>query len=216
MEKKDKGKTGDLKDWLSRRQKKKEGSKEEIHAEDKQTLTDLDDEEKDEHADAPTKLPEAAIEEKAEQDKTVKLPKAEQEQRQDSIWPPRESPVKNIKLPLNVYAHFLLIDIDGPAKLKGIPRFFPIESTRTLIGRYAKAPIRLDDQKTVRTKHASLSLEELSEGRGFVLYPIEDCAVVVNNKRISHKGVTLENGDRVHIGSAKLIFFYKDMGEDRS
>src|SRR3989304_5628388 len=60
-------------------------------------------------------------------------------------------------LPEGVYAHFLLIDIAPPIKyVRELPHYFPMKQTRTLIGSYVNAHVRLDDQQTVENKHAKV------------------------------------------------------------
>jgi hypothetical protein len=119
------------------------------------------------------------------------------------------------QLPEGVYAHFLLIDIAPPIKyVRGIPQYLQINQTRTLIGSYVNAHIRLDDQETVETKHAKVIYEEKDGKREFVIYPIDQARVSVNGQIVSSKGRVLKSGDRVKIGSADLILFHKDLRED--
>jgi hypothetical protein len=118
------------------------------------------------------------------------------------------------QLPEGVYAHFLLIDIAPPIKyVRGVPQYLQINQTRTLIGSYVNAHIRLDDQETVETKHAKVIYEEKDGKTKFVIYPIDQARVLVNGQIVSSKGMALKNGDRVKIGSADLILFHKDLQE---
>jgi hypothetical protein len=115
-------------------------------------------------------------------------------------------------LPDGVYAHFLLIDIAPAIKyVRELPLYFPIKQTRTLIGSYVNAHVRLDDQQTIETKHAKLIYEESEGKRGFVIYPIAQARVFVNGEILSEGGLLLKSGDRVRIGSADLIIFQKDL-----
>jgi len=118
-------------------------------------------------------------------------------------------------LPEGVYAHFLLIDISPPIKsVRGVPQYFQINQTRTLIGSYVNAHIRLDDPDTVEKKHAKVVYEEKKEQGEFFIYPIGESRVSVNGEVLGLKGKILKNGDRVQIGSADLILFHKDLRED--
>lgn len=115
-------------------------------------------------------------------------------------------------LPEGVYAHFLLIDIASAIKsVRGVPQYFQINQTRTLIGSYVNAHIRLDDPDTVEKKHAKVVYEEKGE---FSIYPIGQSRVSVNGEVLGLKGKMLKDGDRVQIGSADLILFHKDLRED--
>jgi hypothetical protein len=119
------------------------------------------------------------------------------------------------ELPEGVYAHFLLIDIAPPIKyVRGIPQYLEVKQTRTLIGSYVNAHVRLDDQNTVALKHAKLIYEERDRKREFVIYPIDPARVSVNGELVSSEGIALKSGDRVKIGSADLILFHKDLHED--
>lgn len=118
-------------------------------------------------------------------------------------------------LPKNIYAHFLLIDIDAPVReIRGVPRYIPISNTRTLIGRYAKAHVHLDDLATIEIKHAKLVFEDKNGNRDFFIYPINNAIVSVNRKSLSDEGIILKSGDLVEIGSADLIFFHCDLEGD--
>ena len=118
------------------------------------------------------------------------------------------------ELPEGVYAHFLLIDIAPPIKyVRGIPQYLEVKQTRTLIGSYVNAHVRLDDQNTVALKHAKLIYEERDRKREFVIYPIDPARVSVNGEVVSSEGRVLKSGDRVKIGSADLILFHKDLLE---
>lgn len=118
-------------------------------------------------------------------------------------------------LPKGVYAHFLLIDIAGPVKkVRGIPRYLQLERAKTLIGRYSKAHVHLDDPDTVEKKHAKVIYEEREGKNGFVIYPIDHAQVTLNEGIVSSEGVVLKSGDRVEIGSADLIFFHRDLEKD--
>ena len=118
-------------------------------------------------------------------------------------------------LPEGVYANFLLIDIAPSIKsVRGVPQYFQISQTRTLIGSYVNAHIRLDDPETVEKKHAKVVYEE-KKGKGeFSIYPIGQSRVSVNSEVLGLKGKMLKNGDRVQIGSADLVLFHKDLRED--
>lgn len=118
-------------------------------------------------------------------------------------------------LPKGLYAHFLLINISGYSKdIRGLPRCFAIEKTRTLIGKYIKSHVRLDDPDTIQSKHAKVTYEILQNKGKFVLYPLGEATVMMNGKMVSPAGVTLKNGDIVSIGSAELVFFIRDVHED--
>jgi hypothetical protein len=142
--------------------------------------------------------------------------------------PPREAPAapvkpaspeaappgKEMSVPLEtgVIAHFLLIDIDGPVKLtRGLPRYLPLTRSRTLAGRYVSAHLHLDDERTVLPKHAKILYEERGGQRLFVVYPLDEARVLVNGRVVTVAGTTLSNGDVVHMGSAKLVFFEKHL-----
>jgi sulfur carrier protein ThiS len=119
------------------------------------------------------------------------------------------------ELPDGVYAHFLLIDIAPPIKyVRGIPQYLEVKQTRTLIGSYVNAHVRLDDQNTVALKHAKLIYEERDRKREFVIYPIDPARVSVNGEVVPSEGMVLKSGDRVKIGSADLILFLKELKED--
>ena len=111
-------------------------------------------------------------------------------------------------LPRGTYAHFLLVDIASPVReIRGVPRYLPVREIPTLLGRYEKAHIHLDDPGTVHLKHATLDLQRLHNKSVFVVRPLEDAQVTVNGERVDSAGVALKSEDRIQIGSAKLIFF---------
>lgn len=144
---------------------------------------------------------EPAIEEESKMLPSAELPAAE-----ESISDVREG------LPKNIYAHFLLIDINAPVKeIRVLPRYIAINNSRTLIGRYSKAHICLDDPASVEIKHAKLIFEENKGQKAFVIYQINNSTVSVNGSSLSGNGVVLKSGDCVEIGSAKLIFFHRDL-----
>jgi len=117
-------------------------------------------------------------------------------------------------LPKNIYAHFLLINIDSPAKeIRGLPRYIPINNVKILIGRYAKAHIILDDPNNIEIKHAKLVFEDKNGNRNFYMYPINNATVYINGELLSDNGHVLKSGDLVKIGSAELIFFHYDLEE---
>ncbi len=123
--------------------------------------------------------------------------------------------IKNAKLPQGIYALFLLIDIGGPAKkFLRLPWYFHLEKVKTLIGRYSKALVHLDDPETVEVKHAKVTYGEKNGRNVFTLCPIEFAEVTKNSRPVPDKGTILENGDLVGIGSAQLIFFHKEVKED--
>jgi ribosome-associated protein YbcJ (S4-like RNA binding protein) len=113
-------------------------------------------------------------------------------------------------LPPSVHALFLLVDIASPAReTRGIPRYLPLEYTRTLVGTHAKAHVCLDDPETVRPKHAKVIYEASGGMREFVIYPIQDGEAYVNGRVVPKGGLVLRSGDTVEIGSAELLFFAK-------
>jgi len=114
-------------------------------------------------------------------------------------------------LPKDLYAHFLLINIDSRVKeIRELPRYLPINNAKILIGRYAKAHIILDDPHTVEIKHAKLIFEDKNGNRNFYLYPINNAVVSINGELLTDTGNILKSGDLVKIGSAALIFFRYD------
>ena len=117
-----------------------------------------------------------------------------------------------VNLPKNMYAHFLLVDIDAPVKeIRGLPRYLLINNSRTLIGRYSKAHIFLDDPASIAIKHAKVIFEEKKGKKDFTIYQINDSNVSVNGISLSGEGIVLKSGDLVGIGSAKLLFFYCEL-----
>ncbi len=119
-------------------------------------------------------------------------------------------------LPQGIYAHFLLTNISGLGRKKGIPRYMKLEKTKTLIGKYASAHIRLDDEDTIEIKHAKIIFEDTGGKKDFVIYPINNASLSVNGSTVSDSGIVLHSGDTVEIGSAELIFFYKDIKRNLS
>ena len=190
--------SADLADWV-RKQKETSG-------EEKRAFVDERHKKEEEKEKA---FPEGKVEEEAK--------KREEKARLDL----EETKVEAISSPLGpqlpegVYAHFLLIDIAPPIKsVRGIPQYLEVKQTRTLIGSYVNAHVRLDDQNTIELKHAKLIYEERDRKREFVIYPIDQACVSVNGAMVSSKGMALKSGDRVKIGSADLILFHKDLGEN--
>lgn len=117
-----------------------------------------------------------------------------------------------IQLSKDLYAHFLLINIDSSMKeIRKLPRYIPINNARTLLGRYAKANIILDDPNSIEIKHAKLTFEDRSGKKKFYLYPINDAIVLINGESLTSTGNILKSGDLVKIGSACLIFFHYDL-----
>jgi len=189
--------SADLADWV-RKQKETSGEGKRPVAEERQKR-----EEEKEKA-----FPEKKVEEskKGEEKAPLDLDRTKVE----AILPPLGP-----ELPEGVYAHFLLIDIAPPIKyVRGIPQYLEVKQTRTLIGSYVNAHVRLDDQNTVALKHAKLIYEERDRKREFVIYPIDPARVSVNGELVSSEGRVLKSGDRVKIGSADLILFHKDLQED--
>ena len=145
-------------------------------------------------------------------------------EKQASIEEPRKKEAKEEEKPLSslgpflpegVYAHFLLIDIAPQIRsVRELPQYFPIKQTRTLVGSYVNAHVRLDDQQTIETKHAKVIYEERQRRREFVIYPIDQARVFVNGEALSPDGLPLKSGDRVKVGSADLIIFHKDLKKD--
>jgi endogenous inhibitor of DNA gyrase (YacG/DUF329 family) len=181
--------SGDLGDWIGKEKEVPDNEKETIVGEEQ-------------------KIQKAQETEK----KRVKTPRYRERKRdEDDITP------LGISLPEGVYGHFLLIDIAPPVKdIRGIPQYIQIKTTRALIGSYVKAHIRLDDQRTIKTKHAKVIYEERDGKKEFSIYPIDDAPLSVNGKIVSSVGIVLKSGDRVKIGSADLIFFHKDLKQKQS
>lgn len=190
--------SADLADWV-RRQKETSG-------EEKRTVVE---ERQKREGEKEKSFPEKKVEEEAKKgEEKVQLDL--EETKVEAV-----SSLLGPQLPEGVYAHFLLIDIAPPIKyVRGIPQYLQINQTRTLIGSYVNAHIRLDDQETVETKHAKVIYEEKDGKREFVIYPIDQARVSVNGQIVSSKGMALRSGDRVKIGSADLILFHKDLRED--
>ena len=190
--------SADLADWV-RRQKETSG-------EEKRTVVE---ERQKREGEKEKSFPEKKVEEEAKKgEEKVQLDL--EETKVEAV-----SSLLGPQLPEGVYAHFLLIDIAPPIKyVRGIPQYLQINQTRTLIGSYVNAHIRLDDQETVETKHAKVIYEEKAGKREFVIYPIDQARVSVNGQIVSSKGRVLKSGDRVKIGSADLILFHKDLRED--
>jgi hypothetical protein len=190
--------SADLADWV-RRQKETSG-------EEKRTVVE---ERQKREGEKEKSFPEKKVEEEAKKgEEKVQLDL--EETKVEAV-----SSLLGPQLPEGVYAHFLLIDIAPPIKyVRGIPQYLQINQTRTLIGSYVNAHIRLDDQETVETKHAKVIYEEKDGKREFVIYPIDQARVSVNGQIVSSKGRVLKSGDRVKIGSADLILFHKDLRED--
>jgi len=118
-------------------------------------------------------------------------------------------------LPVGIYAHFLLIDISYQVKeIRRMPMYLPIKKTRILIGGHFKAHIHLDDSSTIDPKHAKIIYKETDGKNEFVLYPISNAPVIANDNNVSDEGIVVQNGDLIKIGSAKLIFFQKDIGRN--
>jgi hypothetical protein len=139
----------------------------------------------------------------------------------EEIIPDPEEPVSAVTfcdsdvitvLSKNLNAHFLLINIDSHVKdIRELPRYIPINNVRTLIGRYAKAHIILDDPNTIEIKHAKLIFEDKNGNTNFYMYPINNAMVSINGELLTDKGNVLKSGDLVKIGSADLIFFNLDL-----
>jgi sulfur carrier protein ThiS len=189
--------SADLADWV-RKQK-------ETSAEEKRTVAEERQKKEEEKEKAfPEKKGEEA--KKAEEKAPLDLEKTKVEAISSPLGP---------ELPEGVYAHFLLIDIAPPIKsVRGIPQYLEVKQTRTLIGSYVNAHVRLDDQNTVALKHAKLIYEERNRKREFVIYPIDPARVSVNGEVVSSEGRVLKSGDRVKIGSADLILFHKKLQDD--
>ena len=181
--------SGDLEDWM--------GEQKDLHDDDKQTVV---------------QEPQEILEEQGAEKKKRKRPLDRERKRdEDDITP------LAISLPEGVYGHFLLIDIAAPVKdIRGIPQYIQIKTTRALIGSYVKAHIRLDDQRTIKTKHAKVIHEERDGKNEFFIHPIDNAPLSVNGKIVSSVGTLLKSGDRVNIGSADLIFFHKDLKQKKS
>jgi hypothetical protein len=94
---------------------------------------------------------------------------------------------------------------------RGLPRFFPLKMTRTLAGRHVRAHILLDDEATVLPEHARILYEEKDGQPLFVIDPVGGGPVTVNGITVYGGGAVLANGDVIRIGSATLIFYYKDL-----
>jgi hypothetical protein len=188
--------SADLADWV-RKQKETSGEEKRTGVEERQKR----EEEK--------AFPEKKVEEEAKKGEE-KVPLDFEKTKVEAISSPLGP-----ELPDGVYAHFLLIDIAPPIKyVRGVPQYLEVKQTRTLIGSYVNAHVRLDDQNTVALKHAKLIYEERDRKREFVIYPIDPARVSVNGEVVSSEGRVLKSGDRVKIGSADLILFHKDLQED--
>lgn len=185
--------------------------------EEKEEIAASEGETKDSEKEKETK--EQAPEDKAPDENPEDKVKPEIKEEESKIRPCHEQPAAeeiisdvSAGLPKNFYAHFLLIDIDSSTReIRGLPRYMAINNARTLIGRYAKAHIHLDDPASVEIKHAKLIFEEKKGKRDFVIYQINNSNVSVNGRSLSGNGVALKSGDRVEIGSANLIFFHCDL-----
>jgi hypothetical protein len=117
-------------------------------------------------------------------------------------------------MPKNLYAHFLLININSSVKeIRELPRYIPINNIRTLIGRYSKAHIILDDPNSIEVKHARMVFEDRDGKKDFYMYPINNAMISINGEVLANNGKVLKSGDLVKIGSADLIFFYHQPDE---
>ena len=69
----------------------------------------------------------------------------------------------------------------------------------------------MDDPWTVDLWHARVDLREREGKTSFVIYPVEKARVTVNEEIVGKDGFILESEDMVGIGSARLIFFQRNM-----
>ncbi|RJR36519.1 MAG: FHA domain-containing protein [Deltaproteobacteria bacterium] len=116
------------------------------------------------------------------------------------------------RLPKEVFAHLVLLDINGEVrKARELPRFFPLKRIRTLAGRHVRAHIHLDDEATVRPEHARIFYEDRDGRTLFIIEPVGDGKVLVNDRQVYGAGAVLDNGDLIRIGSATLLFYQKNL-----
>jgi hypothetical protein len=117
-----------------------------------------------------------------------------------------------LALPKGLYAHFLLVDIASPVReIRGVPRYMPIKETPTFLGRNEKVHILLDDPWTIDLWHARVDLREAEGKTLFVIYPVEKARIAVNGEVVEPGGFVLASEDVIQIGSARLIFFQRDI-----
>ena len=123
-----------------------------------------------------------------------------------------DGPVRPRSLPKGLYAHFLLVDIASPVReIRGIPRYLPVKESPTFLGRNEKVQILLDDPWTVDLWHARLDLCEEEGKTSFVIYPVEKSRIAVNGEIVEKDGFLLQSEDVVQIGSARLVFFQRNL-----
>ncbi len=160
----------------------------------------------------PDTVPPPAAAEPPVQEKPPLEPPQREEEQPPMPEEPASEPPANEPLPAGVLAHFLLIEIAGTARRnRELPRYLPIKNHRSLAGRHVKANLNLDDASSVAIKHAKIIYEEREDRERFVIYPIGTASVYVNDHPASGTGTALVSGDLVAIGSARLIFFQKNL-----
>ncbi|AEB10742.1 FHA domain-containing protein [Desulfobacca acetoxidans] len=116
------------------------------------------------------------------------------------------------ELPPHIIAHLVLLDIGSPAKGgRELPRYFTLKEQRSLLGRHRQAHVHLFDAATINPKHARIVFQPLTDDLGFIIQPIGESVVRVGGRQIDSQGVLLKNGDSINLGSARLLFFYKDI-----
>jgi len=160
----------------------------------------------------PDPEPSQAAAEPPQQEEPPPEPSQREEAQASSPGPSASDLPGNEPLPPGVLAHLLLIEIAGTARRnRELPRYLPLKKYRSLAGRHVKANLNLDDESTVAIKHAKIIYEERENRERFVIYPIDTASVYVNDSQVSGAGMPLVSGDLVAIGSARLIFFQKNL-----
>jgi len=163
------------------------------------------------------KPPEGRIEQGVDDQPREPEPPPAREGDPSPVTPGPVPPRRGGRLPEDLLAYLILFDIGGEMRqARKIPQYFQLWRRSTLAGRHAKAHIHLDDEATVRPEHAKILCQERDGRWSFTLYPLSSEGVKVNEKPVDEGGVVLTNGDVVSIGSAKLVFFMKNLKDKDS
>ena len=104
--------------------------------------------------------------------------------------------------PLEKFSVLALTDVTQKVrKIRTIPAFFYINRPVTIIGNGKRAHFKVDDFESVRREHGAI----VFRSGHFYVFP-RDGHVDVNGVTISEKGVILQNGSQIEMGSAKFLF----------
>ena len=130
---------------------------------------------------------------------------AVEQEKEAAIEQEEESAVEFVGEPFDpseIFCVLALVDVSAKVKkMRKIPAFHHLAKPVTRIGNGKRTDFKVDDFESVRREHGAIVFKDGT----FSAFP-QDGMVIVDGKGVSEKGMILENGSQVEMGSARFLF----------